>query len=41
MGFEVDITSIADPVTTFVCSMSENATTFGVLITLHKQEGEY
>ncbi|ODM98939.1 Vascular endothelial growth factor receptor kdr-like [Orchesella cincta] len=40
MGFEIDSSTVSDPVTTFVCSMSENATTFGVLITLHKQEGE-
>ena len=41
MGFLMDISLVSDSVTTFICSMSQNASSFGVLITLHKQDGTH
>jgi len=38
-GFELDLSLAPEAVTTFICSMSENASSFGVLITLRKQDG--
>lgn len=38
VGFKLDLDLAPDPITTFICSMSENASSFGVLITLREQD---